>query len=111
MLRNSFIRPLIAFVKAVLDQKNNTSSSDQNDISILQKQSFVGFYLDHLALKFPNLQVVPLSISHTTRVTQTTNIGLENAFTSTFGTRRLRAVISYQSELFAPFLQKLEYDI
>ena len=67
------------------------------------------FYLDHLA--FPNLQVVPLSISHTTRVTQTTNIGLKNAFTSTFGTRRLRAVISYQSELFVPFSQKLEYVI
>ena len=68
---------------------------DRNDITIqklLQKLSYVGFYLDYLA--FPNSQVVPLSISHTTRVTKTTNIGLKNAFTSTSGTRRLRRSFS-----------------
>ena len=62
--------------------------------------------IDHLA--FPNSQVTPLSISHTTRVTKTTNIGLKNTFTSTSGTRRLSVlVISYQGELFVPFPQSL----
>ena len=37
-----------------------------------------------------NSHIVPLSISHTTQVTQTTNVGLKNAFISASGTRRLR---------------------
>ena len=60
---------------------------DRNDITIqklLQKLSYVGFYLDYLA--FPNSQVVPLSISHTARVTKTT--------VSTSGTGRLRGSFS-----------------
>ena len=55
---------------------------DRDDITIQITTSETKY------LAFPNSQVVPLSVSHTSRVTKTTNICLKNAFTSTSGTRR-----------------------
>ena len=47
-------------------------------------ENFFGFYLNNNHLVFP----ISHMVSHRIRVTQTTNIGLKNAFTSASGTRR-----------------------
>ena len=67
-------------------------------IGVLQDQSDITIHISETRLRrilprphrVSNSHIVPSSISHTTRVTQTTNVGLNNAFTSASGTRRLR---------------------
>ena len=85
---------------------------DQNDITIQETSSENKAVLDSTSTT-SRFQIHKwlLSISHTTRVTQTTNIGLKNAFASTSGTRRLRGsfsiILPKVTSCLLPFLKGL----